>query len=134
MVMDIHHFRCNSGCDKLEEILPGFLTSWKDTSLPAKIHASSPRSPGDCRSHHDYVNPTDLYPFLKLAREFGQDLDVMVEAKQKDQAMFRLVKDLELSQIRKLAPLVSFAEILIFTDIMLKTAPKTDFRPLNKAR
>ena len=94
MVLDIHHFRCNSGCDKLEEILPGFLTSWKDTSLPAKIHASSPRSPGDCRSHHDYVNPTDLYPFLKLAREFGQDLDVMVEAKQKDQAMFRLVKDL----------------------------------------
>ncbi len=94
MILDLHHFRCNSGFDSLEEILPGFLASWKDTSLPAKIHTSSPRSPEDCRSHHDYVNPADLYPFLKLVREFGQDLDVMVEAKQKDRAMFQLVKDL----------------------------------------
>jgi UV DNA damage endonuclease len=29
-----------------------------------------------------------------LAREFNKDIDMMVEAKQKDRAMFQLVKDL----------------------------------------
>ena len=40
------------------------------------------------------MNPDDLYLFLKLAREFNNDIDIMVEAKQKDRAMFQLVRDL----------------------------------------
>jgi UV DNA damage endonuclease len=33
-------------------------------------------------------------PFLKVAQPVGVDFDVMIEAKQKDQAMFRLIADL----------------------------------------
>ncbi|MBO8137423.1 MAG: UV DNA damage repair endonuclease UvsE [Desulfotomaculum sp.] len=90
MVLDIHHYRCNHGeNESLEEILPEFLDTWRKTGLNPKIHVSSPRSKNDMLSHHDYVNPGDLYPFLKLVKEYNVDLDVMVEAKQKDKAMFK---------------------------------------------
>lgn len=94
MVLDIHHYRCNQSDDNLAELFPEIISTWAHTGLPPKIHVSSPKSPEDFRSHHDFVNADDLYPFLKLAREFNHDLDVMVEAKQKDLAMFELVKDL----------------------------------------
>lgn len=95
MVLDLHHHGCcrEEGI-RLEDILPGFFQTWRDTGLNPKIHVSSPRSVTDPRSHHDYVDPAHVYPFIRLAAESGQDIDVMVEAKKKDEAMFRLVKDL----------------------------------------
>jgi UV DNA damage endonuclease len=77
MVLDIHHYRCNPGDDDLAGIFPEIISTWARTSLPPKIHISSPKSPVDFRSHHDFVSADDLYPFLKLAREFNHDLDVM---------------------------------------------------------
>jgi UV DNA damage endonuclease len=94
MVLDIHHYKCNNEGENMADILPAVYSTWEGACLPPKFHISSPRSRDGCRSHHDYVNPDDLYPFLKLAREFNQDIDVMVEAKQKDRAMFQLVSDL----------------------------------------
>jgi len=94
MVLDIHHHRCNQGDDNLADILQDIFSTWEQTGQPPKVHVSSPKSPEDFRSHHDFVNPDDLYPFLKLARELNHDLDIMVEAKQKDLAMFELVKGL----------------------------------------
>lgn len=95
VVLDLHHHACRrEEGSRLEDIVPGFLQTWRGTHLKPKIHASSPRSGTDPRSHHDYVDPGHVYPFIRLAAEFGQDIDVMVEAKKKDEAMFRLVKDL----------------------------------------
>lgn len=95
LVLDIHHFRCNHEDDcSIQDIYPRFIATWAGTGLPPKIHVSSPRSDSDMRSHHDYVHPGDIYPFLTMAREYNTDLDVMVEAKQKDKAMFKLVQDL----------------------------------------
>ncbi len=94
MVLDIHHFRCNPGTDKLQDICPRFLATWQGSGLPPKIHVSSPKSNSDPRGHHDFVDPADLYPFLMLVRDLTPNLDVMVEAKQKDRAMLKLVKDL----------------------------------------
>lgn len=94
MVLDLHHLKCNAGDDREAEIISPVFDTWRDTGHPPKIHISSPRSETDSRSHHDFVNPDDLYPFLKLAREINTGFDVMVEAKQKDRAMFRLVKEL----------------------------------------
>ncbi len=111
MVLDIHHFSCNHETDsRLEDIYPGFVTTWQKTGLPPKIHVSSPKSEADNRGHHDYVEPGSVYNFLRLAREMQIDLDVMVEAKQKDQAMFKLVQDL--SQLPGIVP-VSAASIRI---------------------
>jgi UV DNA damage endonuclease len=94
MVLDIHHYKCNNEGEVLTEILPVILSTWDAAGLPPKFHISSPKNQIEFRSHHDFVNPDDLYPFLMLAREFNKDIDIMVEAKQKDRAMFQLVKDL----------------------------------------
>ncbi|MDD3653570.1 MAG: UV DNA damage repair endonuclease UvsE [Desulfotomaculaceae bacterium] len=94
MVLDLHHFKCNNEGETLKDLLPLILLTWNNTDLPAKFHISSSRNQVDFRSHHDFVNPEDLYPFLKLAREINVNIDVMVEAKQKDRAMFQLVKEL----------------------------------------
>ena len=47
------------------------------------------------RSHHDFVDIDDVYPFLMKYRNYNINLDVMVEAKQKDRAMLQLVKELD---------------------------------------
>ncbi len=95
MVLDLHHYRCNhEEGSKLKEIYPGFISTWKGTGLAPKIHVSSPRSEAAKRSHHDYVEAKDLYSFLLASKVYRIDLDVMVEAKQKDKAMFGLVEEL----------------------------------------
>lgn len=94
MVLDIHHYACNKGSQNLNDLLPRIVATWRNTNRPPKFHISSPKSPEDPRSHHDYVNPDDLYPVLKLLREITSEVDIMVEAKRKDEAMFELVKSL----------------------------------------
>lgn len=95
MVLDIHHFRCNHKKESnMGEIYSRCISTWKGTGLPPKIHVSSPKSENEPRSHHDYIDPETVYSFLMAAREHKADLDVMVEAKQKDKAMFRLVQEL----------------------------------------
>jgi UV DNA damage endonuclease len=34
-------------------------------------------------------------PFLRLAARYGERLDIMIEAKRKDEALFRLMEELE---------------------------------------
>lgn len=95
VVFDIHHFLCNHYRDSsLEEIVPRFMATWDNSGLNPKVHISSPRSSNDLRSHHDFVNPEDLLFFLKAASPYRRDIDIMVEAKKKDLAMFSLVGDL----------------------------------------
>lgn len=93
MVLDIHHHKCNPEGD-LRDMAQPIFTTWDGTGLVPKIHASSSKSESDFRSHHALVHPEDLVPFLDLAREFNQDLDVMLEAKEKDEALFTLAKEL----------------------------------------
>lgn len=94
MVLDVHHDKCNTEGTDLRDLAEPIFKTWDDTGIPPKIHISSPKSESDFRSHNDYINPDDLLPFLALIRELDQDLDIMIEAKQKDEALFRLVKDL----------------------------------------
>lgn len=95
LVLDIHHFHCNHEEDStLEQIFPRFLATWQDTDLPPKIHISSPKCETDIRSHHDYIDANSIYPILMSLRQFNTDIDAMVEAKQKDKAMFKLVREL----------------------------------------
>ncbi len=93
MVLDIHHHACVNNGENLAEIWPAVCRTWKNT-IP-KIHISSPKNTKDFRSHADTVNPSDFLPFLAMTKEFGQDFDVMIEAKNKDQALFSLLDQLE---------------------------------------
>jgi UV DNA damage endonuclease len=97
MVLDIHHHRCNNPeGDDLRDLMPRFFKTWEGTGLPPKIHVSSPKSETDMRHHADYIALEDVMPFFNLVQELSPDidLDVMVEAKQKDDAAMRLADDL----------------------------------------
>lgn len=60
-----------------------------------KIHVSSPKSEKDPRGHADYVNASDILKFLRSIAPFTPRLDVMIEAKMKDRALFQLMKDVK---------------------------------------
>jgi UV DNA damage endonuclease len=102
MVLDIHHQWVNNEGEFPWELWPDILQTWrselaqKDVPsgelLPPKIHVSSPRSPSDPRSHADGVEPAPLLAFLKRIAADTPAVDVMIEAKLKDGALFGLME------------------------------------------
>jgi UV DNA damage endonuclease len=93
MVLDVHHHNCcNKGTD-LAELLPAIFATWGE-QIP-KIHFSSPKAGGNQRAHADYINVDEFLKFLKVAKQYNQDFDVMIEAKQKDVALFSLMEELD---------------------------------------
>ena len=46
----------------------------------------------DFRSHHDYIEPLD---FINFINTLPFDVDIMLEAKAKDEALFRLTRQLK---------------------------------------
>ncbi|MGE6630381.1 UV DNA damage repair endonuclease UvsE [Bacillus sp. NPDC077027] len=98
-VFDFHHYIANKDDHTpLEDILKRMFHTWEDTGIPPKIHLSSPKSEKAIRSHADFVEMSFILPLFQALKPFNQDVDFMIEAKQKDQAMLRLVE--ELSAIR----------------------------------
>lgn len=93
MVLDIHHALIHPGELPLSELLGPIVGTWERTGLPPKVHVSSPQEGGNRRAHADFVRAGDVRPFLTLAAQSTDVLDIMVEAKMKDQAVIRLVKD-----------------------------------------
>ncbi|QDR81071.1 UV DNA damage repair endonuclease UvsE [Sporomusa termitida] len=93
MVLDIHHHTCMNQGEDLAGLWPAVIKTWQGC-LP-KIHLSSPKNAQDIRSHADNINLADFLPFLAIAKETGHDFDVMIEAKNKDQALFKLLDELE---------------------------------------
>jgi UV DNA damage endonuclease len=102
MVLDIHHQWVNNEGELPWDLWPDILKTWqsplalKDVLpgeyLPPKIHVSSPRSPSDPRSHADGVEPVPLLAFLQRIAADTPAVDVMIEAKLKDGALFGLME------------------------------------------
>ncbi len=100
MVLDVHHHDCNNEGECVEDILKGAFDTWNDEILVPKIHFSSPREFDKDRKHSDYIDANVFLNFLDVAREkVNRDFDVMIEAKQKDITLNKLVEDLKV--IRK---------------------------------
>lgn len=95
MVLDVHHHAVNHEGEDLEDLWPRVVKTWEGTQLPAKIHLSSPKSEADVRAHADFINTDEFLPFLRLARHYTDNIDVMIEAKGKDEALLRLMEDLK---------------------------------------
>ncbi|ANX14195.1 UV damage endonuclease UvsE [Fictibacillus arsenicus] len=95
LMFDYHHYKANPGDTPLEELLPRFVQTWKNTGRPPKVHLSSPKDEKAYRSHHDFVSLDYVLPFFKMVSEFTGELDVMIEAKQKDRAALQLINELE---------------------------------------
>ena len=66
-------------------------------NITPKIHYSSPKNKTkkDFRSHHDYIDSKDFIKFLNEIKFINRDLDIMIEAKGKDEALFKLIRELK---------------------------------------
>lgn len=66
--------------------------------LPPKMHISSPKSDKDPRGHADYVDPEPLLRFLFAIAGTTPAIDIMIEAKQKDAALLKLMEDMRAAE------------------------------------
>ena len=98
LVFDFHHHIANLCEVPLVNLLDDIFSTWRHVDLVPKIHVSSPKSETEFRSHADFVSLDFIMPLLKGLREIGQDVDFMIEAKLKDQAMLKLIG--EVAKIR----------------------------------
>lgn len=94
MVLDYHHYMANKGQDELPLYLHRIFKTWDSFHSVPKVHISSPKSDQSYRAHADFVSLDFVLPFLKMAKELNQDFDIMIEAKQKNLAMQRLVAEI----------------------------------------
>ncbi|GIP41091.1 UV damage endonuclease UvsE [Paenibacillus sp. J31TS4] len=113
MVLDLHHHEVNPGGEKALALWPRILDTWRRLGprgeaegadgradnrqldwLPPKIHVSSPRSDKDPRAHADFVDAGHVLRFLREIAPLTPRLDVMIEAKSKDEALLRLMEEL----------------------------------------
>ena len=94
MVLDYHHYLCNNNKEKLQDYIPRIINTWKYTKLPPKIHFSSPKSKKDFRSHSVFIDYKSFVKMLNIFKKYTSSLDIMLECKGKDEALFLLSKKL----------------------------------------
>lgn len=90
MVLDYHHHFCNNNGKKIEDYIVRIFDTWSD--LNPKLHFSTPKSKKEKRSHNDYVDVDAFVNFLERIKFTKRDIDIMIEAKAKDEALFKLVR------------------------------------------
>ncbi len=95
MVLDYHHYVCNNEGEKIENYIEKIISTWERTT--PKFHFSSPKSKlkKEFRSHHDYINSDDFIKFVEILKQYNKDVDIMLEAKAKDDALSKLVRELK---------------------------------------
>ncbi|MUG73796.1 MULTISPECIES: UV DNA damage repair endonuclease UvsE [Paenibacillus] len=104
MVLDIHHDQVNPCGQEAKSLWPRIRQTWsgckaqrdpdsaaEPEELPPKVHISSPRSETDPRGHADYIETPVLLAFLRAVAPVTPRLDVMLEAKMKDDALMQLM-------------------------------------------
>lgn len=95
MVLDVHHHNCNNNGENIYELIPKIFLTWKNEKLPPKLHFSSPRNGQKDRKHSDFIDPKDFVAFLENIKSFNTDIDIMLECKEKDLALFKLTNDIK---------------------------------------
>ncbi len=88
-ILDYHHHICNHVNMNID--YEKILNTW---TIKPKMHFSSAKNKTkkDFRSHHDYIEPLD---FINFINTLPFDVDIMLEAKAKDEALFRLTRQLK---------------------------------------
>ena len=94
VVFDTHHFECYKQLHPSEhfkhpsEYMESILQTWKRRNIKPKFHISE-QGLGRCGHHSDYVEQIPDY-LLEIPEKFGIHIDIMIEAKMKEQAILRL--------------------------------------------
>ena len=106
VVLDYHHFKCNGTGEGIIKYLDKVIDSWGER-VP-KMHFSIPKSKKDFRSHSDYIDVDEFMEFISILSKCDKDIDIMIEAKEKDEALFRLVRQLRYKSNYKFVDSTSF--------------------------
>ncbi len=95
IVFDYHHYICNNNNENIDDFFLDVLNSWNNKT--PKIHFSSPKSKlkKEFRSHNDYINSNTFINFIEIIKKYNTDIDIMIEAKKTDEAMFKLIREIK---------------------------------------
>jgi UV DNA damage endonuclease len=94
VVFDTHHFECYKKLHPDEEFeepsyyIEKILETWKRRDIKPKFHISE-QGKGKCGHHSDYVEVIPEY-LLEIPEKYGIHIDIMIEAKMKEQAILHL--------------------------------------------
>lgn len=108
MVLDYHHHLCNNTGKKIEDYLERIFKTWGN-NIP-KMHFSSPKNKKNKRHHHDYIDSDKFIDFITKLKSMNHDVDIMLEAKMKDDALFRLIRQLKYKTSYKVLGSVIYLE------------------------
>ena len=93
MCLDIHHHYCNKCSKDISFYIDRIYNTWNNNTC--KIHISSMKSRKEYRAHNDYINYLDFIKLIDIIRNKNINTDIMLEAKEKDIALFKLVMELK---------------------------------------
>lgn len=101
MVFDIHHHLANQRTKNWGNHWNRIIKTWSGSPLPVKIHISSPKSNKQFRHHADYIDIGQFLNFIQQINGTVKQVDCMIEAKKKDDALFRLTEELRTNNMIK---------------------------------
>ena len=94
VVFDTHHYDCynimhpNEKLDTPANYIPKILETWKRRNIKPKFHVSE-QGAGKCGHHSDYIETIPYY-LLEIPEKYDTNIDIMIEAKMKEKAIFKL--------------------------------------------
>lgn len=95
LVFDYHHHLAHHKNPNWVKHWERVVGTWMHSPLPIKMHISSPKSDQAFRHHSDYVDIKMFFNFLKEIKGSVPQIDCMIEAKRKDEALFKLIKKIK---------------------------------------
>ncbi|MEH6947353.1 UV DNA damage repair endonuclease UvsE [Bacillus sp. JJ634] len=95
LVFDYHHHLAHHRHANWEDNWDRVIHTWDDSPLPIKMHISSPKNEKAFRHHSDYVDVDMFFRFLKEVKGSVPQIDCMIEAKKKDEALFHLMEEVK---------------------------------------
>jgi UV DNA damage endonuclease len=112
VVLDTHHYECfkHYHPEELSEIkpaaeyIPHILETWARRDKKPKFHVSEQGS-GQVGHHSDLIEELPEY-LLEIPEKYGVEIDIMIEAKLKEQAIFKLYEKYPKLNCRKTYKLV----------------------------
>jgi len=95
LVFDYHHHLAYHRNANWEGEWDRVVQTWKASPLPIKMHISSPKSEEKFRHHSDTIDVDMFFTFLNEIKGSVPQIDCMIEAKLKDEALFTLVEQIK---------------------------------------
>jgi len=94
VVFDTHHYECYKLLHPKEEFekpdyyIREILETWKKRGIKPKFHVSEQGS-GKTGHHSDFIEVIPEY-LLEIPKKYNVNIDIMIEAKMKEQSIFKL--------------------------------------------